>query len=199
MRFHNVMEEVAGSQEKIRVLRLLLRYPTKRFSGRETARLAEVSAPGAWRILKLFESHGLLERVRVGRSDAWQLRRSNIIAGRLGSFFGRHTIEAEAMDAVKKAILKHAGAGVEKIVLFGSVARGDERPDSDIDVFVVVKNEKDKARAELGLLDAALELYDTVGNRLSTVVYTRKEAERKRDSGLLKNIEKEGRIIYERD
>ncbi len=50
--------------------------------------------------------------------------------------------EEGVIEKIKEVILDECGkAGVEvvKIILFGSRARGDAKPDSDFDVYVVVK------------------------------------------------------------
>lgn len=43
-----------------------------------------------------------------------------------------------SIKAEKPYLQKHFG--VEEIVLFGSYARGEEQPDSDVDILVSVKN-----------------------------------------------------------
>ncbi len=51
--------------------------------------------------------------------------------------------EEGVIEKIKEVILDECGkAGVEvvKIILFGSRARGDAKPDSDFDVYVVVEN-----------------------------------------------------------
>jgi predicted nucleotidyltransferase len=37
-------------------------------------------------------------------------------------------------------------AQIEKVILFGSVARGEPNPDSDIDIFVICKGDRFKVR-----------------------------------------------------
>ena len=44
-------------------------------------------------------------------------------------------------DFVKKSIERY-GEGIEEIFLFGSVARGDYKEDSDIDILVVTNGER---------------------------------------------------------
>ncbi|WP_292491416.1 nucleotidyltransferase domain-containing protein [Methanoculleus sp. 10] len=44
-----------------------------------------------------------------------------------------HEFAAKAREA--------CGDAIEEIILFGSVARGDDRPDSDIDILVVTPKE----------------------------------------------------------
>lgn len=196
MRFWKVAEEVVGSRQRLRLFLLLMRFPTKFFSGREAAREAGVSAPGAWRILRQFEAEGLVFRRRIGRTDAWQLQSKHYLASQL-----RPLAEAglAAEKKLKRVILARLeGIKVSKIVLFGSTARGESRPTSDIDVLVVVPLAKDKAKAYSRLLDAGAEVAELFGNELSPIVYSEAEVHRKRGLPLLKNIDAEGKVLYER-
>ena len=56
-----------------------------------------------------------------------------------------------ALDAVY-------GARIERVVLFGSRARGDHRPDSDYDVAVFLRDEIDFSRESSVLSDIELEI-----------------------------------------
>ncbi len=81
---------------------------------------------------------------------------------------------------------------VENAVIYGSVARGDERPDSDIDLLLVVKK-RGKFVDELQnkLRGKILEFF---GNTLSILVCTEKEY-KKISAGLKKELEK-GIIVF---
>ncbi|MFH1200321.1 MAG: nucleotidyltransferase domain-containing protein [Candidatus Micrarchaeota archaeon] len=196
MRFWKAGEGIIGSPQKLRLFRLLMRYPTKLFSGREAARLAGLSAPGAWRILRQFESEGIVMRRRIGKTDAWQLQSKHYLATQL-----KPVAEAgkSAENKLKRVILSHLdGSKVNKMILFGSTAREDSRPNSDIDILVVVPLAKDKAKATNALLDASVEVAEFFGNALSPIVYSEAELHRKRGLPLLKNIAAEGKVLYEK-
>jgi predicted nucleotidyltransferase len=45
------------------------------------------------------------------------------------------------LEKIKKGLLQIYGDQVDRILLYGSRARGDERPDSDIDILIVLKDE----------------------------------------------------------
>ncbi len=48
--------------------------------------------------------------------------------------------ERKALDAFVVAVRQHYGARVVDILIFGSRARGDARPDSDADVAVILED-----------------------------------------------------------
>lgn len=45
------------------------------------------------------------------------------------------------LKQLKKELMHIYGDQIHSILLYGSRARGDERPDSDIDILIVLKNE----------------------------------------------------------
>ena len=61
-----------------------------------------------------------------------------IVASRLGAYYGdQHHVVREDLhrnrDAIRAIALKH---GASNLRVFGSVGRGEERPDSDIDFLI---------------------------------------------------------------
>jgi hypothetical protein len=83
---------------------------------------------------------------------------------------------------------------LQKIVLFGSRARGDARPDSDYDVLVIAKTDVPFIdRQGMGLM--------ALGNRdfsLDLLIYTPEEAEAAQSipGSALYWAEREGRVMY---
>ena len=74
-------------------------------------------------------------------------------------------VDRETLSLIKKVILEEAerlGVAVERIILFGSRARGDYREDSDYDILVVV-------RGEIGWR-ARRRLWRSIYNRLRPVL-----------------------------
>ena len=80
---------------------------------------------------------------------------------------------AELESAVKRIVVEYQP---EKIILFGSRARSEERADSDYD-FIIVKNTNERwIRRSLAIPD--------VGLRADFFVYTPEEFERMKDSNI---------------
>jgi predicted nucleotidyltransferase len=68
----------------------------------------------------------------------------------------------EIIAKLKQAEPALRRAGVEALYLFGSIARGDERPDSDIDLFVDPKSDEEFGFLEF--MDAYQAIQEAVGN-----------------------------------
>lgn len=84
----------------------------------------------------------------------------------------------------------------EKIILFGSHARGEATPESDYDLFVIVPYEGD--RIELGA--RARGSVRSAGVSIDVIVYPRSYLEKRLrddDSLLLDNVFFDGRVVYE--
>ena len=82
-----------------------------------------------------------------------------------------------------------------RIVLFGSRARGEARPDSDVDLMIEMES-------DLRPLERMRRVYQLFGMRpwsMDVVVYTPEEIRQRRAyrNSLVSQIEREGRVLYE--
>ncbi len=101
--------------------------------------------------------------------------------------------QAALLDHVTKTIVERFHP--KRIVVFGSHARGEARPDSDLDLFIEMDTPSRPP-------DRAIEVSRVFGLRswpMDIVVYTPEEVERLRhvNGTLLSVIEKEGKVLYE--
>ncbi len=81
-------------------------------------------------------------------------------------------------------------ASVRKVILFGSMARGDTHEWSDIDLIIV----KDTDKKFLDRLD---EFYTGPSEPKDILVYTPEEFEYMKERPFVKNALKEGKVLYE--
>ncbi len=92
-------------------------------------------------------------------------------------------------------VLKKHGAA--KAIVFGSVARGEPSPRSDVDLIVIKETDKrflDRYDGVFAELSQALD-----GPALDLLVYTPAELERMRERRFISQALEEGVVIYERD
>ncbi|MDO8684866.1 MAG: nucleotidyltransferase domain-containing protein [Armatimonadota bacterium] len=84
----------------------------------------------------------------------------------------------------------------EKIVLFGSLARGTARPDSDVDLLVVFRNVENKRQSAIDIRRALADL--PVGKDI--IVTTPEEIQERGNlvGSILCAAIREGKTLYER-
>lgn len=116
-----------------RLLALLLMRPDESFHVREVARLAGADAGSVHRTLRQLERAGLVTASPAGNQIRYQADRSSPIFAELQGIV-RKTVGLA--DLLRDA-LKPLGAGIREAFVFGSVARGEEGPRSDIDLMVI--------------------------------------------------------------
>ena len=104
----------------------------------------------------------------------------------------RKRIPQKAIDEVVRQIAENFHP--QKIILFGSYARGNPRPESDLDVLVVMDTPLKESQQSL-----AIRRYLGVMFGLDLVVYTPKHLQERVDMGdwFVRDILKEGKVVYE--
>lgn len=98
------------------------------------------------------------------------------------------------LDKIKNTVL--CAAPTAEVILYGSYARGNYTPDSDIDILILLDTEKptkeDIKRIQYPLYDIEFE----TGIIISPIVFSKKEWETKHKiTPFYENIYKEGRQI----
>ena len=184
MRFDRPFDDVFATGSHVRVLRALVELPDGlTVSGRDIARRAGVSQPTAAEVLRALEDQGLLIVGRRPRAAYYRLNPEHVLAPLLSEIFvqerqTRSDLEGRIADGL-------AGIrDVEEAYLFGSAARGDMRPNSDIDVAVKSRQEIPE---EIPGLDA---LYRRFGNRVNVLRLRERGA-----AGLRAAIAREGKKL----
>jgi len=85
------------------------------------------------------------------------------------------------LDAYCQALKEQYLGMVERMVIYGSKARGDDHPDSDLDVLLIVKNEAAHLKRQLRRI--GYELAATSDAVPSILAYTQDEWETRRKNG----------------
>ena len=84
----------------------------------------------------------------------------------------------------------------ERIVLFGSYARGDYKEDSDIDILIIVKNLVNERKITSLLYRALLKENISIPIDFLAIDYEKYNMVKNKIGYIYKTIEQEGKIIY---
>lgn len=90
-------------------------------------------------------------------------------------------------------LLAYEGLNLEKIILFGSCARGNYKVTSDIDLLVVTTESTDRYIRG----DIASELDEAIDGVSTDIIFYGKEVFETSESLLMREIRKEGVVIYD--
>jgi predicted nucleotidyltransferase/biotin operon repressor len=194
MRFHDPLTDVLGSPIRVSLLRELVRAPPHGFSGRELAQVVGYSPSQVNQHLNSLRSQGIVQTQTTGRVHVWSLSQGHALVEPIRRLFASEALlMASLTDDLRDSL---NGLPVERAILFGSVARGDESPTSDIDLFVEARTlaGKEAIAEALSRMSQAFAL--RYGNALSNLVLTRAEVRERLNPRLLESIDSEGLPIW---
>lgn len=159
-----LLDDVLGSRAKVAVLRCLWAADGESLSGRAVARRTGLSHAGALKALKELRVHRVL---RTTLDDRYQLDREHdmVSRGLVPLFALESGFERRLTDLIVGIVPR-----VLTVVLFGSVARGEETEFSDIDVLLIVPDDVDPVDAYEAITTSAG--ISRFGRYLSPSIYT---------------------------
>lgn len=194
----NALNHVLGTDAKVDLLRVLIQLDTPA-SGREAERLARVAHMSASKALSELAAAGVLKLTKTRGAHLYEVNRHHDLVPPLQALFdAERTRVASLREEVKEALdTLDVSDKIASAVVFGSTARGDTRPDSDLDLLVLVRHTSDAtaARALPGILSERLGT--RYGARPSVLVMAASAARQRYEEGdpLLQNIAREGRTL----
>lgn len=192
MVINRVLDEIFRTWSNVAVLRALLDTNTG-FSGNEVARVAGMNPRSAFKALTFLEELGLVIRVVGGRDHIFTLNREHYLVQEI--ILKIYPIESKFLDEVIKALSAILKGHVYSAVIFGSVARKEEKSLSDLDICCVVNSPLELLFVRDLLNKKSSALYKKYGIRLAPVIFMKAQFMRKRKTKLIKDIAEEGILI----
>jgi len=176
MRYHDPLNEILGNRVQVKLLRVLVRTKGS-FTGRELARLIGYSQNQTRLALEELERNGLVVWQSAGRSHLYSADRDNII---ITDFLeAGFRLEDTLLNRLADVYFTEVGKDLVSVILFGSVAKAEERPESDIDLVVVVRDKADLKVVEDRTAEASAKVTRRFGNQATALVVKKSDYERK--------------------
>lgn len=194
MRYKFVLDSIFSQKSKIKALRCLVNCG-REISIREVAREIKASHPNVSAILTELKSEGIVRSSRVGRSVIYSLNDGHYLVEEIIKpvFVAERMAKKRMFARIKDSI----NFNFESIILFGSILRGEEKPTSDIDLAVIVKNSENTDEIEQKINALNPIMTKEFGNVLSPIVFKKNDFVKKikNNNPLVRDIVKNGEIV----
>ena len=200
MKFTKPLDTILNTETKTRILRFLCKTNAE-WNGSQIAKEVGVTPAAAHAALSSLRKEGVLELRNMGKTHVYSLKEGSfLVSSLLRPLFAK---EDKILDAIigmiKRKILSFkARKEIISVVLFGSVSVHQEKPESDIDIAVIVENANTKAAIERLFEEIGIKVSKEFGNIISPYINTRAEFKAKHKQGLavIKNIIKANNLLY---
>jgi len=196
---HNPLDKILSKETKVKILRFLCKTEAE-WSGRQIAKEIKVSPAACHKALRELNNEGALLLRGIEKSNLYSLNKENlIVSDLLKPLYER---ESKIPDEIYEGIVRNISSLVIKdivsIAVFGSVKKRKERPTSDIDLLVLVKNSENKGEVEEDFGKVNEKSISRFGNTVSPYIQTVEEFNLKYKKGLslIKNILKSHRLLF---
>ena len=190
--------DVLNSKTKIKIVKFLLTHEVS-MSEREMASILNVSHMSINRIMRELANLNFVDFITVGKAHLWKVNRKSYTFKMLSALIKGVVSTKEPLEDLRNTLLKNLPKVLtKKVVLFGSVAKASEKTNSDIDIFILVKNERDKEKIETSIEKLSNICFDVYGNRLAPYILTEQEIKQKKDLKILSEINKGIQIFPEK-
>ena len=150
MRFNNPLTNILDNKTKLICLRVMCRYPTQ-ISGRQLAKIININPTTVNKAMKGLAKEDIVSFKAVGKSYLYELNKTPWVVSKI--LIPMFKLEGQLLNifinqvskTIKESPLKDS---ILSVALFGSVHEQKEGPGSDIDLFIVIKDAKDKKKVE---------------------------------------------------
>lgn len=195
MQFNQPLTRFFKSDNKFKIIKFLLKHEAL-MSEREIASILKISHMNVNRTLRELAEMNLIHYIAAGKAHLWQVNRKSYLFQVLNQMVNALAKIPEPLTELKRRILKHLPKMVVlKAVIFGSIVKHKERADSDIDLFILVKNTHREKLLEENLEKLSQECLELFGNRLSSYILNEHQFNQKQNLEIIHQINK-GIQIY---
>lgn len=174
---------------RARVLDVLISNPEE-LSGRAIARQSELSPTTTNLALGDLASHGIVSSRTEGRSHLWSLQQGNAVVRQI---LGLAKLQDERAGRV---VVDALGSEPISVTLFGSVARGESGPDSDVDILVIAKDHEQGQIFRRRAYKASSALRQEVGREVDITVIESDALQEPSIYGFLGQVLSDGRTLH---
>ena len=133
MKITHFIDDLFGSKSKIRILRIMFKYPNREFTEREIAKMINMSPNTVNLTLAELRRTNIFKYKRLGKTHSYQCNPDSILFIIIKDLFEKeHDVKESLFELLKKKF-----TFVRSCIIFGSYAVGQEEFDSDLDLLII--------------------------------------------------------------
>lgn len=195
MQFELSLDKIIGSKAKIKILKYLFGHLAS-MSENELARVIKISPMTINRLMKELRELNLVSMERVGNANVWSVNKESYTYGALSKIIGEISDVSTPLEHLKVTLCGNIPKElVRKVILYGSLAQGKSKANSDIDLYILVKSQKEVEDLTPYIDKLSSLCFSLYGNRLAPYILTEAQLEEKKKLSILKEIERGIQII----
>lgn len=189
----NIISFVLSSENRKKVVKTIFEYPKRQWSCSALEELTKIPHATVFRTLEGLKEFNILKSVKINRKDIlYELVNDSPMAKELERIINIERITAKSIansfiDEIKSKQILSA-------ILYGSSISGNIKPDSDIDILIIL-NKHDKP-LEKEILDTAAELSSKLNKTLAVTIMDIKEINKEKNSQFIKSVKSNMEMLY---
>ena len=169
MKYHNYLENLFGSKVRIKLTRTLYKFKDRSFTLSELSRYSGITRQGIMKVLDDLNGMNIVKLERIGSSIIIRLNRNEFI----NNILKVYELEKNTLNNLIDFINSYfKDKKMISLALFGSIAKGEENFNSDIDLLIITKNKKLASQISE---KCNLEIIDKFGNVLMPYILNKNE------------------------
>ncbi|MFH1440773.1 MAG: winged helix-turn-helix transcriptional regulator [Candidatus Omnitrophota bacterium] len=195
MQFEFSLEQIIGSKAKLKILKYLFGH-TASMSENELAKLLNISPMTINRLMKELRGLNLINMERVGNSNVWSINKESYVYIVLSKVIRGISAAPSPLEHLKETLYHNIPKElVKRVILYGSIAQAKSKINSDIDLFILVKSQKEHTQLLVYIDKLSVLCLRLYGNRIAPYILTETQLQEKNKLPLLKQIKTGIQII----
>jgi len=189
----NIISFVSSSENRKIIVKTIFEYPRRQWSCSTLEELTKIPHATVFRTLNGLKEFSILKSTKINRKDMiYELVNDSPMTQEI-----KRIMDIEKIAAKKSAnkLIEHIRTEqIVSAVLYGSSISGDIKPESDIDILIVLNKHDESLEKEI--LNTAAELSSKINKTVSVTIMDLKEIRQEKNSQFIKSVKSNMETLY---